>query len=790
MEMGEIVIQNVNQVYHNVNQGDFNALSDINLHLCKGESLAIEGESGSGKSTLARLLIGIEKPTSGKILLDGEDITCWNYRTWKQHRKKIQAVFQDSSGTLNPARSAYANVEEALVNLTDKKRAERKKHILDLMDAVHMDYGLLETPVRQLSGGEQRRLSLLRAIAVEPDYLIMDEVTSGLDLISADAVLTLVENFVKLSGSSCIFITHSRKDAMRIANRIIIMREGRIAEQGYLIDQLSTRKDKDNMKQIYKKLLAAALGVSMLLSMVGCGQSDTSEQTQTDSEQTQAANENEAKVLTIVTAKELDNLTTLTMNKENNIACGLVYETLVAYEDGEIVPELAEEWGWDETNTVLTFKLRQDVAFTDGAAFNAESVKEILDFDRSNPNFSGIKGIYNIESVEVVDEYTVAVHYAAPCFSYINDFCFQNVAGMMSPNVFEAENFQTFTDVVGTGPYIREEMISGDCTRFVRNENYWGEAPYYDEVVIKYIPEASSRLQALQTGEVDLIYGADLLSYDDYNQALSLDGIEGAINDGNTLTRNLVLNASSEILSDLKVRQAIAYAVNKEEITKGLTYGYETPATSLFAPGAPYTDITYNSTWSYDLDKANALLDEAGWVMNESTGIREKDGQQLSLNYTYWTDLSLAQDMALAIKTQLAEVGIDVTTTGQDQMTWWTEGVAGNYDITTWNTEGSYTEPHKFLQESLGADPHAISLQALEDFQSYSDAVNAFSTSADPEVVQSAIATALNVSNDNVIDLPISYSKDLVVYNSSKIAGYTFSSVPQFFEIDNVQPAE
>ena len=540
------------------------------------------------------------------------------------------------------------------------------------------------------------------------------------------------------------------------------------------------------MKKIYKKLIAAALGVSMLLSMVGCGQSSTTgqstttgqssntDQTQESSEPTQTADESETKVLTIATAKELDNLTTLTMNKENNIACGLVYETLVGYEDGEIVPVLAEEWGWDDTNTILTFKLRQGVTFTDGTAFNAESVKAILEFDSSNPNFSGIKGIYNIESVEAVDEYTVAVHYAAPCFSYINDFCFQNVAGMMSPNVFEAENFQTFKDVVGTGPYIREEMISGDCTRFVRNENYWGEAPYYDEVVVKYIPEASSRLQALQTGEVDLIYGADLLSYDDYNQAISLDGIEGAINDGNTLTRNLVLNASSTLLSDVKVRQAIAYAVNKEEITEGLTY----------------TDISYNSTWNYDLDKANALLDEAGWVMNDSTGIREKDGQKLSLNYTYWTDLSLAQEMALAIKTQLAKVGIDVTTTGQDQMTWWTEGVAGNYDITTWNTEGSYTEPHKFLQESLGSDPHAISLQALEDFQNYSDAVNAFSTSADPEVVQNAIATALNISNDNVIDLPISYSKDLVVYNSSKIAGYTFSSVPQFFEIDNVQPVK
>ncbi|WP_077612815.1 nickel ABC transporter substrate-binding protein [Clostridium sp. Marseille-P2415] len=544
------------------------------------------------------------------------------------------------------------------------------------------------------------------------------------------------------------------------------------------------------MRNRYKKLLSAVLGCALMaLYLVGCG--NQSAATSTES-QTPLSEEKESKtrVLTVVTAKELDSLTTLTMNKENNIACGLVYETLVSYKNGEIVPMLAKSWSWDDTNTILTFKLHEGITFTDGALFNAESVKAILEFDKSNPNFSGIKGIYNIQSVEVVDEYTVAVHYEAPCYSYLNDFCFQNVAGMMSPNVFEAENFQTFTDIVGTGPYVRAEFISGDCTRFVRNEKYWGEAPYYDEVVVKYIPEASSRLQALQTGEVDLIYGADLITYDDYNQALSLDDIEGAINDGSTLTRNLVLNASSSKLGNVKVRQAVACAVNKKEITEGLTYGYETPATALFGENAPYTDITYNTTWNFDLDKANALLDEAGWMLNKSTGFREKDGETLTLNYTYWTDLSLAQDMALAIKTQLAKAGIDVVTTGQDQMTWWTEGVAGNYDITTWNTEGSYTEAHKYLQESLGADPHAISLQALEDFQTYSDAVNQFSTSADSTVVQSAVAAALNISNDNVIDLPVSYAKDLVVYNSAKVAGYTFSSVPQFFDINNVKPVE
>lgn len=176
--------------------------------------------------------------------------------------------------------------------------------------------------------------------------------------------------------------------------------------------------------------------------------------------------------------------------------------------------------------------------------------------------------------------------------------------------------------------------------------------------------------------------------------------------------------------------------------------------------------------------------------MNEKTGFREKNGKALTLNYTYWADISLAQQIALAIKTQLAKVGINAETTGQDQMTWWTEGVAGNYDITTWNTEGSYTEPHKFLQETLGADPHAISLKALSDFEDYSAVVNQFSTTAEPDAVQDAIATALNISNDNVIDLPISYSKDLVVYNTAKIAGYTFSSVPQFFDINNVQPVK
>lgn len=235
--MDGLLMQNVNKIYAADNGTSYQALKDINFFIPKGESVSIEGESGSGKSTLARLLIGLEKPTSGSIFLDSEDVTGWSYGKWRKHRKKIQAVFQDASGTLNPARTAYQNVEEALVNLTPLNSKERKQKILYLMEGVKLNKDLLDKPVRKLSGGEQRRLSLLRAISVEPEYLILDEVTSGLDLIAEDAVLSVLEDYSKNNNCAYVFITHNRNSSMRISNRIAVMQEGRIIKTGTLINK-------------------------------------------------------------------------------------------------------------------------------------------------------------------------------------------------------------------------------------------------------------------------------------------------------------------------------------------------------------------------------------------------------------------------------------------------------------------------------------------------------------------------------------------------------------------------
>lgn len=230
--MDEILIENVSKQYQVQNGMTFNALSEINLKLYSGEFVSIIGESGSGKSTLAKIILGFEKPDTGKVILDGENLGELKKSKKKRIFKKIQAVFQDTNGTLNPKLSVYHNVEESLVNLTELDLHQRKNRILELMSLVGMDKDLLKTNIRKLSGGEQRRLSLLRALAVHPKFLVLDEVTSGLDSISQNLVEKLLKSYHEKYKCGYLYITHDKASAYRLSDRIIQMDNGKITQQG------------------------------------------------------------------------------------------------------------------------------------------------------------------------------------------------------------------------------------------------------------------------------------------------------------------------------------------------------------------------------------------------------------------------------------------------------------------------------------------------------------------------------------------------------------------------------
>jgi peptide/nickel transport system ATP-binding protein len=211
--------------------GRVHAVSDVSFEVQAGETLGLVGESGCGKSTTGRSIMQLPRPTSGSVVFEGRELTRLSGAELRRVRPRLQMIFQDPISSLNPRRRVQDIVAEPMATWHQGSHAERQAKVRELMEAVGLDYDLVgKRRRRQFSGGQCQRLSIARALALDPKLLICDEPVSALDVSVQAQILNLLEETKRRYGLTVIFVAHDLAVVKRISDRVAVMYLGKLCE--------------------------------------------------------------------------------------------------------------------------------------------------------------------------------------------------------------------------------------------------------------------------------------------------------------------------------------------------------------------------------------------------------------------------------------------------------------------------------------------------------------------------------------------------------------------------------
>ncbi|MBH0781365.1 ABC transporter ATP-binding protein [Nocardia bovistercoris] len=206
------------------------AVDDVSFRLRRGTTLAIVGESGSGKSTVAQMALGLLEPTSGAVEFDGRAVATLDRKAAFAFRRRVQPIFQDPYGSLDPMYSIYRTIEEPLRTHRIGTPSQRRDMVCELLDKVSLPSSVMRRYPNELSGGQRQRVAIARALALSPEVVICDEAVSALDVLVQAQILALLNDLQAELGLSYLFISHDLAVVRRIADEVLVMRAGKVVE--------------------------------------------------------------------------------------------------------------------------------------------------------------------------------------------------------------------------------------------------------------------------------------------------------------------------------------------------------------------------------------------------------------------------------------------------------------------------------------------------------------------------------------------------------------------------------
>jgi nickel transport system substrate-binding protein len=444
----------------------------------------------------------------------------------------------------------------------------------------------------------------------------------------------------------------------------------------------------------------------------------------------------------------------------------MLYETLVNIGPNGYEPCLAESWSISEDGKVYTFNIRKGVTFSDGTICDANAIKANFDAILENKSrHTWLEMMHLLESVDLVDDYTIQIKLSKPYYPMLTELGVTRPFAMISPKAMKDGSTKNGVNAyIGTGPYILKDFVTDEYAIFEANENYWGKVPEIKKILVKVIPDNQTRILALEKGEIDLIFGKNMIDADAVNKYKNSDKFTVALSEP-TSTRQIVINTSNPILKDKNIRYALQHATNKEAISKGVFYSLEKPADTLFSKTTPYCNIDLKP-FNFDIDLANKYLDQSGWIKGKD-GIRTRNGKKLELNLLYNSDSVTEKTISEYLQAEYKKIGIAINIIGQEEQSYRDNMKAGNFDMVfniCWGTPYDPQSSLAAMRQRVYGD-YAAQL-GLEDKAEIDEAITKILVSTDEEERQNLYTFVLTRLHEDAVYIPLTYECNKAIYTS------------------------
>ncbi|WP_244929428.1 ABC transporter substrate-binding protein [Nocardioides sp. W7] len=521
------------------------------------------------------------------------------------------------------------------------------------------------------------------------------------------------------------------------------------------------------MHRLTRLAPSAVLIAATALSVAACSSSASTSPGANSSTPTQGGS------LTFIQQIEPSCLDPVQLGDMHQATFALQYlDSLVATDaDGKVLPWLATSWEISPDGKVYTFRLKEGVKFTDGTPFDAAAVKANFDRIKTTTGSASQYLIY-VDKTEVVDANTVEVALSRPFVPFLQQIA-QSFVGIQSPTALKRGDDENCQSPVGTGPFIVDSYTPGDQAVLVRNEDYNSAPPtaehdgpaYVDQVVWRFIPDPTARFSAVKTGQAD---AADGLTAINEKQAAKDDSLAVQSHDYPGHPEGVMFKTNLAPFDDVRVRQAFKYGADVDAALESIFFGlYERPG--VLSPTTTDFDPSSVDAYTHDPDKANALLDEAGWTERTADGYRVKDGESLTVHWLIneGSQLDTYRTFAEQIQATEKEIGIEVVFESAPA-TDWTAYTKPEYQATYMK----YTLNSPDVLRLLWATDAFINTDGLfVDDPDLQKAVSDAAIESDPAKRSELYATAQQRISDQAYGLTLFPESVRILSNTSRVQG-------------------